>query len=465
MLITCPHCQGSLDIAPELYGQTVECPLCNGKFDVDSSDVPAEEAGTTKPKRTGWKEKDHANVDFLLSLGIGTAATVIFLGLMFPLRGTIGAIFLDRGWVNWAETFLFFWGLAILALKVKQNAHQQKATLLNLFPSNLGDQVNSATVGSFIDNIYQIPENLRDTLIVNRIRKALELFEIRNSNSETESFLSSQSDIDANRSAGSYSLIKVFLWAIPILGFIGTVMGLSTAVGSLSMGDNSDPDALKESINNLTGGLGVAFDTTLLGLILSMFLSFPLSAVQKKEDETLTLIDAFCSEKLLPRLDDTDLDAKKKGWLANPDNIPELVKSLADAHETFLKNLNSSTLQLNESAQFIQNQITENQKLVQEFHGALANNLGVAVSHVIETSNGLNKQLIESQQAAVQSLSDAAIRVGKSSAEIVNKSETQLQETFNHIATGIDLMNQSLRKLGEGQIPGTKKKGLFGFGG
>ena len=89
----------------------------------------------------------------------------------------------------------------------------------------------------------------------------------------------------------------------------------------------------------------------------------------------------------------------------------------------------------------------------------------MAVSHVIETSNGLNKQLIDSQQAAVQSLSDAAIRVGKSSAEIVNKSETQLQETFNHIATGIDLMNQSLRKLGEGQIPGTKKKGLFGFGG
>ena len=51
------------------------------------------------------------------------------------------------------------------------------------------------------------------------------------------------------------------------------------------MGDNTDPDALKESINSLTGGLGVAFDTTLLGLILSILLSFPLSAVQKKEDE------------------------------------------------------------------------------------------------------------------------------------------------------------------------------------
>jgi hypothetical protein len=466
MLTSCPHCQGSLDISADLFGHTVECPLCNGKFDVETPAGSADgEASDAKPVRTGWKEKDHANVNFLLALLIGSTVTILFLGAMFPLRGSIGAIFLDRGWVNWAETFLFFWGLAILGLKVKQNGHQEKATLLNLFPSTLGDKVNSLTVGGFIDNIYQIPTALRDTLIVNRIRKSLELFEIRNSNSEAESFLGSQSDIDSNRSAGSYSLVKVFLWAIPILGFIGTVMGLSTAVGSLSMGDNSDPAALKESINSLTGGLGVAFDTTLLGLILSMFLSFPLSAVQKKEDETLTLIDAFCSEKLLPKLDDTDIEAKNKGWLQNPDNIPELIKSLADAHETFLTNLNNSTVQLSESAKFMQNQISDNQRLVQEFHNALANNLGVAVSHVIETSSGMNKQLLDSQQQAVQSLSEAAVRVGKSSAEILNKSETKLQETFDHIATGIDLMNKSLKKLGEDQIPGTKKRGLFGFGG
>jgi hypothetical protein len=41
------------------------------------------------------------------------------------------------------------------------------------------------------------------------------------------------------------------------------------------MGDTSNPEALKASINSLTGGLGVAFDTTLLGLILSMFMSPP----------------------------------------------------------------------------------------------------------------------------------------------------------------------------------------------
>jgi flagellar motor component MotA len=99
--------------------------------------------------------------------------------------------------------------------------------------------------------------------------------------------LNAQSDIDAKRSAGSYALLKVFLWAIPILGFIGTVLGLSIAVGNPDMSNTADPEAIKGAIGTLTGGLGVAFDTTLLGLVLSMIMSVPMAAMQKREEERL----------------------------------------------------------------------------------------------------------------------------------------------------------------------------------
>jgi hypothetical protein len=130
-----------------------------------------------KPQRAGWEEKDHANVDFVRSLLYGIAGTVGILLLMVPLRGNgIGAIFLDRGWVNYAETFLFVWGIAILVMKWKKNQHQAQATLLQLFPERLGREINSSNVGGFIDNIYKTPLTLSDSLIVNRIHKALELF-------------------------------------------------------------------------------------------------------------------------------------------------------------------------------------------------------------------------------------------------------------------------------------------------
>ena len=60
-------------------------------------------------------------------------------------------------------------------------------------------------------------------------------------------------------------------------GFIGTVIGMSQAVGSfdavLSNADNVD--GLKDGLVQVTGGLGTAFDTTFLALV---FLFFSLSA-------------------------------------------------------------------------------------------------------------------------------------------------------------------------------------------
>lgn len=427
MLITCPHCKTDLEATPELYGQTVHCPACNGKIEIPKTEIQSNATGEVRPQRKGWEESDHANVDFFKSLIIGVSGTTAILLLMLPLRSSIGALFLDRGWVNYAETFLFVWGVAILYLKWKKNQHQAKAVLLQLFPERLGREINSSNVGGFIDNIYSVPLSLRDSLIVNRIRKALELFELRVDNGEVAACLSTQSDIDANRSSGSYSLIKVFLWAIPILGFIGTVQGLSVAVSSLAMGDSSSPEALKTSINALTGGLGVAFDTTLLGLVLSMFLSFPLSAMQKKEDETLTLIDAFCTEKLLPKLNDSR-NLTSDGLLEQAESIPQLVSSLARAHETFLVNLNESTRILSATGEILHTRLESHQQVVE---AAFSN----AVNKLTETSG-----------------------------QVFIKSHMELDRTFEKIANGIDLINHALRDLGANRIPveAKKKRGFFG---
>ena len=138
MLVSCPHCKTDLEVTPELYGQTVQCPACQGRLQIPKMEEKATATSPAKPQRAGWEEKDHANVDFVKSLLYGIAGTVGILLLMVPLRGNgIGAIFLDRGWVNYAETFLFVWGIAILVMKWKKNQHQAQATLLQLFPERL----------------------------------------------------------------------------------------------------------------------------------------------------------------------------------------------------------------------------------------------------------------------------------------------------------------------------------------
>jgi uncharacterized protein YbaR (Trm112 family) len=406
MLVTCPHCKTDLAATPDLFGQTVQCPACKGRLEVPAAEPRTETSSArNKPQRIGWEEGDHANVHFLKCLAIGIVLTVCFFALLIPFSDTgIGALFLKRGWVNYAETFLFVWGMTILFAKWKQNQRQARATMLELFPQRLGTEIHCDNVGGFIDNIYKIPLSMRDSLIVNRIRKALELFENRPDNGE----------------------VAAFLWAIPILGFIGTVQGLSTAVAALSMGDTSDPESLKASISSLTGGLGVAFDTTLLGLILSMFMSFPMAAVQKEEDETLTIIDAFCTEKLLPKLNDSR-NASTSELLEQAESIPQLVASLARAHETFLVNLNRSTKML------------------------------------CEAGETMNRNLATHQETVEKSFKEAVSKLSDTGTEVFIRSHVELTKSFEKMGNGIDLLNIALRDIGQNQIPETakKKRGFF----
>jgi flagellar motor component MotA len=445
MLIACSHCQANLDISSDLYGQIVQCPVCGGKLKVDP---PTEELPTLsgKPVRHGWKESDHANVNPLHAFAIGFVISAVWLACMYipPIRASFGAIFVDRGWVDFAETWFFFWGMAIIVLKYFKIKHQERALLLNLFPSNIGEEVNASTVGAFIDNIYDMPAQMRDSIMVNRIRKALELFEVRNSKSEAEALLNSSSAVDSNRSTGSYSLVKVFLWAIPILGFIGTVQGLAIAVGSLNI-DASDPDALKAAIGNLTGGLGIAFDTTLLGLILSMIMSFPLALVQKQDEEVLTMIDAFCSEKLLPKLNEDGAvpDDSKANLLAQAENLPEMVNSLAQAHATFLENLNQSTLAVRQL-------LHENQQAAGEMHTTMS-----------QAFNAANGQLLETQKTISRTYTSAAEQLTKSASQLIAQTEGELTSSLRRIANGIDSFNENLQRSGLPVQGG--RRSLFGI--
>jgi flagellar motor component MotA len=227
---------------------------------------------------------------------------------------------------------------------------------------SLGKEINISNVAHFIDHVYKLPYKLRDSLMVNRIRKALELFEIRQSASDVREMMASQSDIDSARIGGSYTLTRAFLWAIPLLGFIGTVIGLSQAIGGMNFANVEDVTKIVASINNVTSGLGTAFDATLLGLVLAMTLNFPINSLSKMEDDNLNQIDAFCNEVLLPRLND-GVGAGNGDAAAIADTV---VKQLANAHHELLTDLNELSTRMVDYATNLDQKMSAFQNTVTE---------------------------------------------------------------------------------------------------
>ncbi|MFM8579248.1 MAG: hypothetical protein ACKOCN_10705, partial [Planctomycetaceae bacterium] len=146
MQFNCPSCKMTLSVAAEFAGRSARCPGCGHRFVVPAEAANAAEQQSRKPgegadasqdqkQRTGWREADPANPDIRLSLGMGIGITAIILLFGLLLRRTyVYTILFERGWVNFAETFVFAWGMAIVILKFQKLAHQRNALLKDVLP-------------------------------------------------------------------------------------------------------------------------------------------------------------------------------------------------------------------------------------------------------------------------------------------------------------------------------------------
>jgi biopolymer transport protein ExbB/TolQ len=192
--------------------------------------------------------------------------------------------YLAGHWVEYVEVVMFFVGLAALVIKgVEIRSQRQEVTAEWLEPIPEGGQ-NPADAHALAATLVEADGNGKSnpdqsSYVVRRLREAIDLV-VRTGSADTlEDHLKYLSDLDASRAAQSYGLVRFVIWAIPIMGFLGTVIGITDAIACLS----------PSQLDNMTGvvaGLGTAFDTTAIALGLSMVLML-LQFVVDRSEQTL----------------------------------------------------------------------------------------------------------------------------------------------------------------------------------
>ncbi len=113
-------------------------------------------------------------------------------------------------------------------------------------------------------------------------------------------------ELASDRLHQTFATIRTITWAIPILGFLGTVIGITMAIANVT------PEQLDSSIGEVTQGLSVAFDTTALALGLSIVLVFASFAVERSEQKVLADVEQFGIETLLPWFSSLNADVATK---------------------------------------------------------------------------------------------------------------------------------------------------------
>jgi len=333
--IGCPKCQKLSEVDQEALGKTIPCPHCGGPLPVNLDNlfgegptagqtvppaspgspagfytgptVPKPDPGASPP-RAAPVGRRRVNTAALVQVIAAVVLTVGFYVLMMVAQKTLGRSwtypekFLERGWTQYACVLLTFWSLCILYGKWRMVQRRERCLDETVIPAGarLSGDLGYQEV---INAVRSTAQRNDDFGLADRVHVVVGAYRSsRNPQSAAET-LTAESDAAYGDLESSYTLVRVFLWTIPILGFIGTVMGIGDAVGGfanfLSAG-TQEIDQIKNALTEVTKNLAVAFDTTLVALLLSVIVMIFVSYVENREKVLLQAVDSFCRERLFP---------------------------------------------------------------------------------------------------------------------------------------------------------------------
>lgn len=256
-------------------------------------------------QRLGFRGGRYTAPNSFLSALLAFALSLAFYATLFPIRHTaFAAMFIHRGLTPYFIVFFTAWALTILFLKYRKLAFQRSALTKMVVPADHDFVLSAATVDKVMDNIFATVDDPKYFVLFNRIVIALSNLRNLGRVSDVDDILRSQGAHDRSVMETSYSLVAGFVWAIPVLGFIGTVVGLSQAIGGFGgvLQTAGELSEIKTALKSVTGGLATAFQTTLEALVGALFIQLIQTFLKKSEEDFMDACSEYCVRHVVNRL-------------------------------------------------------------------------------------------------------------------------------------------------------------------
>lgn len=261
-------------------------------------------------QRLGFRGGRYTSPNKTLAMLLGLLMTITFYALLISLgskaswSATVADIFTNRGPTQHAAVFLFFATCAMLWMKSRKLVFQKKAFDLPIIPADPAFSLSPETARGVVERLQEMADSPAQFAVLGRVERALSNLDNIGHTADVTAILKAQSENDEAQVAASYVIIQGMAWAIPVLGFIGTVIGLSRAIGAfgLTLQREGDFQGIKESLTYVTSGLATAFDTTLVALVLALLLQLIISMLQSNEADWLDACNEYCTRKVTGRL-------------------------------------------------------------------------------------------------------------------------------------------------------------------
>lgn len=187
---------------------------------------------------------------------------------------------------------LLFWSMALMIDKGRNVVRQRRQLNRDLIPIAHGESVLPEDARDHARAIEALPELERDGLYARALHAALHRFRATRNLQDVSEAVDAVCRAEHERMDSELAMVRYMAWAIPSIGFIGTVRGIGSA---LSMAHQ----AVEGNITGVTAALGTAFNSTLIALLLSIVLMFMLYQLQQFQERLVLDTQAACDRNLL----------------------------------------------------------------------------------------------------------------------------------------------------------------------
>jgi len=190
---------------------------------------------------------------------------------------------------------LMFWALAIMGYKGVQILNERGLLDVDLVPVAEGMRILPEDTREFARQVQALPEDRQKMLLPRALLGALRRFSTTRSIQDVSNTTHTICESEAERLESELSMVRYISWAIPSIGFIGTVRGIGEA---LAQADK----AVQGDIAGVTQSLGIAFNSTFIALLISIFLMFLVHQLQLLQERLVFDSENYCDDKLIRHL-------------------------------------------------------------------------------------------------------------------------------------------------------------------
>jgi biopolymer transport protein ExbB/TolQ len=256
--------------------------------------------------RNGTARNEKSDVAGTERMAYLSTLAMLVLAILFPICLMIfnPTLMFERGWEQYVGTGIYFWAVLTLGLEIHRlwrndQAFEDAPILLKRMNTALAREPldpNSTPAVAIADDDQRIlPSRVRQLVSFLKESRRPSVTQLMEVNREGSS-------LDQEQMSGRFTLTRYILYLLPIIGFIGTVEGISKALMNISavLPMVKNLDGFLGKLTSVTDALQIAFDSTLLALFLSAALMLVQTLVFRRSEEVLARVDRWIVEHILP---------------------------------------------------------------------------------------------------------------------------------------------------------------------